>query len=84
MKIYTDSAVREAPVFRNGWSCFRCGRVTEHSEVKGQQICCECGSRLGKRADVKARQREYEQRPEVKAKRREYQRLRIVVKKAEQ
>ena len=48
--------------FKNGWFCKQCDCLTEHEEVKGQQVCVECGLKIGQayfqRADVKAKQRE--------------------------
>ncbi len=68
-----------APKFKNGWPCPQCGCMTEHQKVRGQEVCLECGHKLGKpvgeyfaRPEVKAKKREYFARPEVKAKQREY------------
>jgi hypothetical protein len=73
------------PAFKNGWPCPECGCMTEHRQVQGQQVCLECGHRLGKPSGyVKAKKREYSKRPEVKAKQREYgQRPEVKAKKRE-
>jgi len=47
--------------FKNGWFCKTCDRVTEHKAVKRQQVCLECGAKMGQ---------SYHQRPDVKAKQR--------------
>ena len=51
------SVVGKPVFFRNGWPCSKCGCVTEHREVKGRQVCLDCGSRLGKTPEAKQRER---------------------------
>ena len=35
--------------FRNGWPCVKCGELTEHHKEQDNQICCVCGTPVGKR-----------------------------------
>jgi hypothetical protein len=45
--------------FRNGWLCPKCDRLTEHKEVRGQQVCLECGFALGKPISERERDLKY-------------------------
>jgi hypothetical protein len=66
----------ELPRFKNGWFCPQCGCLTEHTNVKGREVCLEegCGFALGSPSlDVRAKQKAYRERSDVKAKKKAYQ-----------
>ena len=86
------SVVEQPVFFHNGWPCPKCGCMTEHKNVMGQEVCLTegCGYKLGKpyekqkayyqRPDVKEKQKAYRERPDVKEKKKAYQRQRRIEK----
>src|SRR3972149_5515914 len=75
VKVAACEPILTAEQYKRGvslWHCKRCNGVTEHVYVQGDLECTVCGFSKRKAKDVKAKQREYFQRPDVKAKKREY------------
>jgi ribosomal protein L37E len=58
----TAVSVEKPIMFRSGWFCKRCDRVTEHVQVKGGLKCTVCGFSKRKEEGVKAKQKEAKRR----------------------